>query len=63
MDAVESYRLHSAPLEAAPEGKWQPGGPWSLRGEVALPEDKGKVCGVVALMIPRAGSPCSPPSR
>lgn len=54
MDAVESFRLL--------RGNGSQEGPWSLRGEVALPEDTGKVCGILALMIRRAGSPCSPPS-
>lgn len=34
--------------------------PQSLRGEAALPKDKGHVCVIVTLMIPRVGSLCSP---
>lgn len=50
------------PLRQLLRGNGSQEGPWSLRGEVALPEDTGKVCGILALVIPRAGSPCSPPS-
>lgn len=56
MDMVENYSQYTPSLEASSGRNCSQEGPQSLSSRVALPEEKGKGCMLVAPMIPMVGN-------